>query len=78
MIELVISTALGAAAFGFYVQEQRCSRALARYHALPVGSAAWRSISVNELRGAYCAQYFVFLIGVGVHTILLSAFIWMQ
>ncbi|PBC35389.1 hypothetical protein CJ179_48215 [Rhodococcus sp. ACS1] len=78
MLELVLSTALGAAAFGFYVQEHRCGRALARYHALPVGSAAWLSINEHELRGAYWGQYLVFLIGVGVHTILLAAFIWMQ
>ncbi|MFC0452169.1 hypothetical protein [Rhodococcus jostii] len=53
MIELVLSTALGAAAFGLRVQEHRCRRALARYQALPVGSAARRSISENTVRGAY-------------------------
>ena len=78
MLELVLSTALGAAAFGLRIQEHRCSRALARYHALPVGSAARRSINEHELREAYWAQFYVFLIGVGMHTLLLTAFIWMQ
>ncbi|WAM19191.1 hypothetical protein [Rhodococcus sp. JS3073] len=78
MFELVMSTALGAASVGLRVQEHRCGRALARYHALPVDSAARRSISENMIRDAYWAQFYVFLIGVGMHTIILSAFIWMQ
>ncbi|MDJ0415408.1 hypothetical protein ACVH9Z_35305 [Rhodococcus opacus] len=78
MLELVLSTALGAAAFGLRVQEHRCSRTLALYHALPVGSAARRSISENTIREAYWVQFYVFLIGVGMHTLLLVAFIWMQ
>ncbi|WP_050787692.1 hypothetical protein [Rhodococcus jostii] len=78
MFELVMSTALGAASVALYVQEHRCSRALARFYALPVGSAARRSINEHELRDAYWAQYLVFLIGIGMHTLTLSAFIWMQ
>ncbi|MDJ0420781.1 hypothetical protein ACVH9Z_38120 [Rhodococcus opacus] len=44
----------------------------------PVGSAARRSISENTIREAHWAQFYVFLIGVGMHTLLLTAFISMQ
>jgi hypothetical protein len=78
MLELVLSTALAAASVALYVQEHRCSRALARFHALPADSAARRSISEDGIREAHWAQYYVFLIGVGMHTTILTALIWMQ